>query len=60
MTYKQDGIILYRSDDGQATVDVRLQDETVWLTLTLLTAAIDPARKDLLIRLMVNLITEES
>jgi prophage maintenance system killer protein len=32
MTLEQGEIILYKSDDGQAAVDVRLQDETVWLS----------------------------
>lgn len=25
-------IIIYQADDGKTTVDVRLEDETVWLT----------------------------
>ncbi len=30
---KQKGeIVIYRTEDGQAAIDVRLQDETVWLT----------------------------
>jgi death-on-curing family protein len=33
MTFAQGELILYQSADGQAGVDVRLKDETVWLTL---------------------------
>ena len=29
---KQDQIIIYKAEDGQATLEVNLQDETVWLT----------------------------
>ena len=32
MTFEQGELILYRSDDGHAAVDVRLKDETVWLS----------------------------
>ncbi len=32
MTFDQGELILYQSDDGQAAVDVRLKDETVWLS----------------------------
>ncbi len=33
MNCKLGELILYQSEDGTTTVDVRLQDETVWLTL---------------------------
>ena len=33
MVFKQGELILYQSDDGKTVVDVRLGDETVWLTL---------------------------
>lgn len=32
MTFAQGELIVYQSEDGQTTVDVRLEDETVWLT----------------------------
>ena len=32
MTFEKGELILYQSDDGQAAVDVRLKDETVWLS----------------------------
>jgi prophage maintenance system killer protein len=32
MTFEQGELILYQADDGQAVVDVRLKDETVWLS----------------------------
>lgn len=32
MTVEQGELILYQSDDGRAAVDVRLKDETVWLS----------------------------
>lgn len=33
MSFEQGELILYQSDDGKAGVDVRLKDESVWLTL---------------------------
>ena len=33
MSFEQGELILYQSDDGKAGVDVRLTDESVWLTL---------------------------
>ena len=32
MTNKNDEIIIYLSEDGQTQVDVRMENETVWLT----------------------------
>jgi len=32
MTFEQGELVVYQSEDGQATVDVRLKDETVWLS----------------------------
>jgi prophage maintenance system killer protein len=32
MTFEQGELIFYQSEDGQTTVDVQLQDETVWLS----------------------------
>jgi len=32
MTFEQGELIVYQSDDGRALVDVRLEDETVWLS----------------------------
>ncbi|MCK5194131.1 MAG: virulence RhuM family protein, partial [Desulfobulbaceae bacterium] len=32
MAFEQGELILYKSEDGQAAVDVRLKGETVWLT----------------------------
>lgn len=32
MSFEQGELILYQSDDGRAGVDVRLKDETVWLS----------------------------
>ncbi|MEA3435597.1 MAG: hypothetical protein U9R43_03970, partial [Thermodesulfobacteriota bacterium] len=37
MTFEQGKLILYKSEDGQAAVDVRLKDETVWLSQAQLT-----------------------
>ncbi|MDI6688309.1 MAG: virulence protein RhuM/Fic/DOC family protein, partial [Desulfobacterales bacterium] len=34
-------IVLYQSEDGQAALDVRLQDETVWLTLNQMAELLD-------------------
>ncbi|MCI5147090.1 MAG: hypothetical protein D3923_16585, partial [Candidatus Electrothrix sp. AR3] len=33
MTAEQGTILLYQAEDGQTAVDVRLQDETIWLNL---------------------------
>jgi len=33
MTFEQGELIVYQSEDGSAEVDVRLQNETVWLSL---------------------------
>ena len=33
MSFEQGELILYQSDDGSAVVDVRLKNETVWLSL---------------------------
>jgi len=33
MTFNQGELIVYQVDDGRMAVDVRLEDETVWLTL---------------------------
>ncbi len=30
---KEDKIVIYQTDDGQTQIDVRLQDETVWLSV---------------------------
>ena len=32
MAFNQGQLLVYQSDDGRATVDVRLDDETVWLS----------------------------
>ncbi|HHB75456.1 MAG TPA: cell filamentation protein Fic, partial [Desulfobulbus sp.] len=32
MTFNQGKLIVYQSDDGRSLVDVRLEDETVWLS----------------------------
>ena len=29
---KQDQIVIYQTEDGQTQIDVRLENETVWLT----------------------------
>ncbi|HID02923.1 MAG TPA: Fic/DOC family protein, partial [Desulfobacterales bacterium] len=34
MSFEQGELILYQTDDGQTEVDVRLMNETIWLTLT--------------------------
>ena len=32
MTFDSSEIIIYQTDDGRTKVDVRMEDETVWLT----------------------------
>ena len=44
MTFEQGEIILYQYDDGQAAVDVRLKDETVWLSLAQMQELFDRER----------------
>ena len=34
MTFEQGELIVYQTEDGQTNVDVRLKDETVWLSQT--------------------------
>ena len=29
---KQDQVVIYQTEDGQTQIDVRLENETVWLT----------------------------
>ena len=31
---KQDQIVIYQTEDGQTQIDVRLENETVWLNVT--------------------------
>jgi hypothetical protein len=37
MKHKKGELILYQSEEGKAAVEVRLQDETIWLTLNQMT-----------------------
>jgi len=32
MTFDSSEIIIYQTDDGRTKIDVRMEDETVWLT----------------------------
>ena len=32
MTFEQGELIVYQTEDGQTSVDVRLEEETVWLS----------------------------
>lgn len=41
MTFEQGELIVYQSEDGQPTVDVRLKDETVWLSQIQMTELFD-------------------
>lgn len=37
MSYRNTEIIMYQSEDGQTKIDVRMEDETVWLSLDRMT-----------------------
>ena len=32
MDLKKDKIVIYQSNDGQTNIDVRIEDESVWIT----------------------------
>ena len=44
MPFNQGKLIVYQTDDGRMAVDVRLEDETVWLTQTQIQELFDRER----------------
>lgn len=41
-----DKIIIYRTADGQTSIDVKLEDETVWLSANQMANLFDRDKKD--------------
>ena len=54
---KQDQIVIYQTEDGQTQIDVRLENETVWLTANQMTLLFD--RDDKTIRKHINNVFSE-
>ena len=52
------GILLYQTEDGQTSLDVRLQEETVWLSLTQMAELFD-RDKSVISRHLRNIFREE-
>lgn len=47
MTFNQGELLVYQSEDGLTTVDVRLQDETVWLTQAQMVDLFDKTKQNI-------------
>ena len=45
---KQDQIVIYQTEDGQTQIDVRLENETVWLTQTQMAQLFKSSRTNVL------------
>lgn len=41
----EDKIIIYQTEDGQTAIDVKLEQETVWLTIAQMVELFDTERK---------------
>ncbi len=54
---KQDQIVIYQTEDGQTQIDVRLENETVWLTTNQMALLFD--RDDKTIRKHINNVFSE-
>ena len=54
---KQDQIVIYQTEDGQTQIDVRLENETVWLTANQMALLFD--RDDKTIRKHINNVFSE-
>lgn len=44
---EQNGFIMYTTDDGQVDIDVRLEDENVWLTQNSMAELFDTTRNNI-------------
>lgn len=42
---KQDKIVIYKSENGQPQIDVKIQEETVWLSQTQMVALFEKSKK---------------
>ena len=45
---KQDKIVIYQTEDGKTQIDVRLENETVWLTQTQMAQLFKSSRTNIL------------
>ena len=45
---KQDQIVIYQTEDGKTQIDVRLENETVWLTQTQMAQLFKSSRTNVL------------
>ena len=57
LTNSQNNIIIYTTDDGQARIEVRLEDENVWLTQNAMAELFDTTRNNITIHIK-NIFTE--
>ena len=46
---EQNNFIMYTTDDGQVDIEVRLEDENVWLTQNSMAELFDTTRKEMLL-----------
>jgi hypothetical protein len=44
-------LVVYQADDGRVKVDVRLQDESVWLTPQMMTALFQTSRQNIILHI---------
>lgn len=58
MTFEQGELIVYQSEDGQTTVDVQLQDETVWLSQSQMVELFQKTKQNISLHIR-NLFREE-
>ena len=47
LTNSQNNIIIYTTDDGQVRIEVRLEDENVWLTQNAMAELFDTTRNNI-------------
>ena len=57
LTNSQNNIIIYTTDDGQARIEVRLEDENVWLTQNAMAELFDTTRNNITMHIK-NIFTE--
>lgn len=58
LTENNDDIIMYTTDDGQVEIEVRLEDENVWLTQNAMAELFDTTKQN--ISLHIKNILEEN
>ena len=57
LTNSQNNIIIYTTDDGQVRIEVRLEDENVWLTQNAMAELFDTTRNNITMHIK-NIFTE--